>query len=722
MNSRWGGFLNNVEAFDANFFGIFPRKAEKMDPQQRLLLEVTWEALENASINAQDLAGSKTGTLIGMFSHDYSWNSVLQPETIDAHSANGMAHCIAANRISNFFDLKGFSMAIDTACSSSALALHLACRSLRDKENDLMVVGGVNLILNPISSILLSKTIPLSPTGRCRTFDQQADGTVRSEGCGILILKRLSEALAEGDHIWAQILGTASNQDGRSSGLANPNVNSQCEVIEEALWNAQVTPQQISLVEASGTGTPVGDSIEVEALSETIGQHRADQSGCALAAVKTNIGHTEGASAALSIIKVALALNKRQIPAHLHFTNLNSRISLEKTPFYLPQQLTPWNPIDGKRIAALNSFGLGGTNVHVILSEVPALTPVEKDETWPQLFTLSAKTEKALQDLMKRYLKYLMDNPTVNLSALCRTLNGGRARFPYRLAFPAKSIPQVYHLLEEKLTTSLSAAELMKATEPLKFAFFFADNESQAEDLPNTCIPEITVLKPYLDEVESAWNDLMGTTGIPVFPRGSQPLQFSVDQKLFIFSWHYAIAHLFMSWGIQPSLLQGNGVGEFLAAHFSGILSLEDALALALHKNPIELETRLAPPKIRVLSNTTGQRLLWQEAKQEEYWIQTSRTRLSTTQLNQSIQQENGDLILAIGTRNSLISINNLKDSIIFSLIPYQEAEQVNIDLTKILGQLFTLGSDLNFQQQKGVKIPLPSYPFQRKNFPFNTH
>src|ERR1700682_40050 len=372
MYTRWCGFLDHVDQVDPEFFGISPREAAGMDPQQRLLLEVAWEALERAAYPPERLAASQTGVYIGACSSDYVRHQFADLNAIDAYAGTGIAHSILANRLSYLLDLQGPSMAVDTACSSSLVAIHLACQSLRTGECRLALAGGVNLILSPEPSIIFSRARMMAADGRCKTFDARADGYVRGEGCGVVVLKRLSDARADGDFIWAVIRGAAVNQDGRSNGLAAPNLLAQQGVIRQALANAGVEPRLIGYVEAHGTGTALGDPIEVEALSEIYGKPEAGGS-CFLGSVKTNMGHLEAAAGIAGLIKAVLCLQRDEIPPHLHFRTLNPNISLEQTRFAIPTVRTPWPADSPARLAAVSSFGFGGTNAHVILEAAPVV-------------------------------------------------------------------------------------------------------------------------------------------------------------------------------------------------------------------------------------------------------------------------------------------------------------------------------------------------------------
>ncbi len=367
-----GGFLHQVDLFDPGFFGISGREAESMDPQQRLLLEVSWEALENAGIAASNLRGSSTGVFVGITTSDYARLGTENDSTdLDIYSATGGSLNVAAGRISFVLGLNGPAIAVDTACSSSLVALHLACQSLRGRECDLALAGGVNMLLAPEPFICLAKWGMMAADGRCKTFDERADGFVRGEGCGVVALKRLSDALAAGDRVLALIRGTAINQDGASSGLTVPNGLAQQAVVRAALKAAGLEPHDVDYLEAHGTGTAVGDPIELEALAAVLGKDRPPDRPLRVGSVKTNIGHLESASGIAGLIKVVLSMGKEEIPRQLHFRKLNPRISLGNVPIEIPVTAIAWPRTERPRIAGVNSFGFSGTNAHVILQEAP---------------------------------------------------------------------------------------------------------------------------------------------------------------------------------------------------------------------------------------------------------------------------------------------------------------------------------------------------------------
>jgi acyl transferase domain-containing protein/acyl carrier protein len=376
--SRWGGFLDRVDEFDAEFFGISPREAQHMDPRQRILLETAWEALANAGLATEQrvpggptpLSGSNTGVFIGHMVGDYYSLETGNPAGIDSYVSTGNLDSILANRLSYVLNLQGPSLAVDTACSSSLVALYLACQSLRLDESQTAIAGGINLMLTPEMHVMGAQSLLLSPDGRCKTFDRGANGFVRGEGCGLLVLKRLADALAANDPVLAVIRGIAVNQDGRTNGISAPNGLSQQRVIRCALHNALLEPSRVTFVETHGTGTVVGDTIEFEALAEVYGQPSAE-GPCYLGAVKTNLGHLEGAAGAAGVIKMLLCLRHGCIPPNLNFREINPHIALEPTRFRLPLEVQPWSVTEGPRRGAVSSFGLGGTNGHAILEEAP---------------------------------------------------------------------------------------------------------------------------------------------------------------------------------------------------------------------------------------------------------------------------------------------------------------------------------------------------------------
>ncbi|MBT7297887.1 MAG: polyketide synthase, partial [Victivallales bacterium] len=362
MYTRWGGFIEQIDEFDADFFGISPREATRVDPQHRLLLEVAWEALEDAGIPPESLSQTGTGVYVGVIANDYALLQSRDLDDIDVFSGTGSSHAILANRVSYALNLRGPSITLDTACSSSLVTVHLACQSLRRQETDMALAAGVNLILSPEMTVALSKAHMMSPDGRCKAFDASADGYVRGEGCGVVVLKRLSDARRDGDRILAAVRGTAVNHDGRSNGLSAPNGPAQEEVIRAALADGHVAPGEVGYIETHGTGTRLGDPIEMDALANVFAPgHTADRP-LRLGSVKTNIGHLESAAGVAGLIKAVLVLQNGQIPPHLHLKTPNPLLRMESIPFIIPTQLASWPQSEIPRRAGVSSFGFGGTN------------------------------------------------------------------------------------------------------------------------------------------------------------------------------------------------------------------------------------------------------------------------------------------------------------------------------------------------------------------------
>ncbi|NEO82461.1 polyketide synthase, partial [Moorena sp. SIO4G3] len=428
MSTRYGGFIERLQEFDANFFGISPKETIHLDPQQRLLLEVSWEALERSGINPQKLKGSSTGVFVAIGGNGYLQKILTQGlEQIDAYMASGNTYSTASGRISYLLGLKGPNLAVDTGCSSSLVSVHLATTSLRNRESNLALAGGVNVLISPELHIGLSKAGMLSPYGRCKTFDSTADGFVGGEGCGMVILKRLSDAVADGDNILAVIRGTAINHDGDTSGLTVPSRPSQQAVIGQALENGGVDPASISYIEAHGTGTSLGDPIEVGAIGTVFGPTHSKEHPVIIGSAKSNVGHLASAAGIAGMIKVILQLQYRKIAPSLHFKQPNPYINWAQLPVQVATKLTSW-PANGKsRIAGVSSFGMGGTNAHVIIEEAPSQVKIQNNniERPVHLLTLSAKTEKALEDLVSNYQNYLETNPELALADVCYTASTG---------------------------------------------------------------------------------------------------------------------------------------------------------------------------------------------------------------------------------------------------------------------------------------------------------
>ncbi|MBP2632102.1 MAG: amino acid adenylation domain protein, partial [Firmicutes bacterium] len=452
----WGGYLDNVDEFDAEFFGISPREAASMDPQQRLLLEVAWEALEDAGQVPERLGGESVGVFVGISSCDYG-TMLRNSSEMDIYAATGNAWSIAANRISYLLNLQGPSLSIDTACSSSLVSVHLACKSLQNGESTLALAGGVNLLLSPEVTGAFAKAGMLAPDGHCKTFAAEANGYVRGEGAGIVVLKSLSKALQDGDPIYALIPGSAVNQDGRSNGLTAPNGPAQEKVLVEAYKRAGISPGKIQYIEAHGTGTSLGDPIEANALGKVLATERSPENPCVIGSAKSNIGHLEAAAGIAGIIKVALAMKHRQIPASLHFDKPNPYIPFEELPLRVQTELGPWPDMSSSLLAGVSSFGFGGTNAHVVLESFQATSLKKHSMTdylpkVEQLLTISASSQGALCDLAKSYRDYMGgEGKSFSWNDICYTTGARRGHHDHRLALVARSREEAVDNLEKYL-------------------------------------------------------------------------------------------------------------------------------------------------------------------------------------------------------------------------------------------------------------------------------
>ncbi|MBW4479949.1 MAG: type I polyketide synthase [Tolypothrix brevis GSE-NOS-MK-07-07A] len=591
MSTRWGSFIENVDQFDANFFGISPREAQQMDPQQRLVLEVAWEALENSAIMSDKLAGSQTGVFVGVGNCDYDRLMCQDLAHLNAYSGTGTSYSIVANRLSYLLDLRGPSITVDTACSASLVAIHLACLSLHNQESHLALAGGVNLILSPHTTIILSQANMMAPDGRCKTFDAGANGYVRGEGCGILVLKRFSDALKDENNILAVIRGSAVNQDGLSNGFTAPNGLSQQAVIRQALENALVQPAQISYLEAHGTGTSLGDPIEFESFKTVLMQGRSPDRPCWIGSVKTNVGHLESAAGVASLIKVILSLQHREIPPHLHLNQLNRYISLEGTPFCIPTKCQSWSTGTEPRLAGVSGFSVGGTNCHIVLEEAPTVDVVTGDMERPlHILTLSAKSEKALQELAQSYDAYFQSHPETLLADVCFTANTGRSHFTHRLAVIAESNVQLQGALGT-FATGENAPKLVsgivQSRNSPKIAFLFTGQGSQYVNMGRQLYETQPTFRRTIDLCDRILSpDLEQSLLSVLYPElgMSSPLHETVYTQPALFALEYALAELWKSWGIVPDVVMGHSVGEYVAACVSGVFSLEDGLKLIVQR------------------------------------------------------------------------------------------------------------------------------------------
>ncbi|MEO8057467.1 MAG: beta-ketoacyl synthase N-terminal-like domain-containing protein [Burkholderiales bacterium] len=588
MFTRHGGFIEGVDAFDAEFFGISPREAESMDPQQRLLLETAWHAFEDAGIAPSALHGSRAGVFLGVCNNDYGRMLFAHPQRIDPYFSPGNAGSVVSGRLSYFLGTHGPSITVDTACSSSLVAIHLAMQSLRAGECELALAGGINLILSPEMNINFSKGRMMARDGRCKTFDDRADGYVRGEGCGVVVLRRLRDCTAA-DRVLAVLRGSAINQDGRSGGLTAPNGPAQEAVIRAALASASLQPAQIAYVEAHGTGTSLGDPIEVQALGAALSPGRDAAQPLAIGSIKTNVGHLEAAAGVAGLLKVVLALQHREIPPHLHLQTLNSHIDWAAWPIVVPTVATPWQSIGGRRLAGVSSFGFSGTNAHVIVEEAPQASERALPETdrLQHVLALSARDARALQAQAAAFAERLHETRDT-LADICFTSNTGRTHFSHRLTLRGETREAMQKALLA-FTRGAPAAGLVHdvSTAPPRIAFLFTGGGAQSVGMALGLYERSAVFRAALDAAAAILDPLIGRSLIDVL-RAPGEADAPIHQTRFgqpaLVAVEIALAALWRSWGIVPSAVLGHSLGEYAAAHVAGVLSLEDALRIVVER------------------------------------------------------------------------------------------------------------------------------------------
>ncbi|MEP6915116.1 MAG: type I polyketide synthase, partial [Acidobacteriota bacterium] len=591
MNTRFGAFVAGIDRFDPQFFGISPREAASMDPQQRLVLETAWEALEHAGIDPDSLVGSDTGVFAGSSTHDYGFLHIRygDPSAFDAYFGTGNAPNAISGRLSYVLGLQGPSVAIDTACSSSLVAVHLASQSLRAGECRIALAGGVNVILVPELTINFSRARMMAPNGRCKTFDASADGYVRGEGAGIVVLKRLSHAKADGNRILAVLRGSAVNQDGRSGGFTAPSELAQQAVIRRALALARLQPLDISYVEAHGTGTSLGDPIEVQALAAVLGPGRSADAPLYLGSAKTNFGHLEAAAGIAGLIKVTLALQHQALPAHLHFTQPNPYAPLAEIPAVVPTATIPWPAsASGPRRAGVSSFGFTGTNAHLIVEEAPPVEPIASGDRPLQVVTVSGRSEEAMRASAARLAACLASEaPGPSLADVALTTTAGRSHFAHRAAMVVGSLDEARESLEAvgRVETS-PRAEIGRAgaaTRP-DVAFLFTGQGAQYAGMGRRLYETEPAFRRTLDRCADLLGPSLSAPLLAVMHGPADTAPATLDATGFtqpaLFALEYAVAELWRSWGIEPAAVIGHSVGEYAAACVAGVFSLEDGLRL----------------------------------------------------------------------------------------------------------------------------------------------
>jgi acyl transferase domain-containing protein/acyl carrier protein len=723
-----GGFLRDVDCFDAAFFGIAPREAARLDPQQRLLLEVAWEALEQAGIAPHSLRGSRTGVYVGQATHDYAHLQVksADPTDFDAYFGTGTAASVASGRLAYTLGLHGPALTLDTACSSSLVALHLACQALRLGECNLALVGGVNLILSPEAVISMCQSRMMAPDGRSKTFDATADGFGQAEGCVVVVVKRLADAIRAGDTIMAVIRGSAVNQDGASSGLTAPNGPAQEAVIRSALMDAGLPPNAVGYVEAHGTGTPLGDPIELQALDAVFRQGRATSEPLLVGSIKTNLGHLEAAAGLAGLLKTVLALKHGQIPPHLHFRTPNPFVSWDDVAIRVADQTVRFPQIDGRRIAGVSAFGFSGTNAHVVVEAAP---PTGERAASPRpytrsLLTLSARSDAALGDLVAAYRR-LLTAPDVDLADVAFSANTGRSPAGHRLTLIAENARAAATMLDGfHAATPVSGLHtaVLDIADPPRIAFLFTGQGTELVGKAWRAYQDHSAFRTAMEacdrlfarHLSGSLMDLIAaatvTNAAEPYPQWKRPALFSVQ---------WALACLWRSWGLQPGLVIGDGTGDYVAACVSGALTLEDATALlasatldTVSSEAMVSRITMRQPAITYISGSTGDAV--------KHWRDIGR---DTGHLANGLRTAH-----ALGYRIYLAfgGARGLPDASDCLSLPTLTADQHPwLTTYETIGQLYLAGAKIDWAAIDAPYAPrrvaLPTYPFQRSRHWLNT-
>lgn len=601
MHVKSGGFLQEkIDEFDALFFGISPREANSLDPQQRLLLEVSWEAFEDAGIDPDSLAGSNTGVFIGGFMMDNKLTqfSPLNRHTIASNTAVGMSLTMLSNRLSYTYDLRGPSISIDTACSSSMVALDQACRSIWTGDSNIALVGGVNVMHRPEVFIAMCKGGFLSPDGRCKSFDERADGYGRGEGAGIVVVKTLSEAERDGDQVYAIIRATGCNQDGHTDGITVPNPDSQRALIEKVSKKAQVALKDIQYFEAHGTGTPVGDPLEMSAIGGTVGQAKSKDETCIVGSVKGNIGHLEAASGIAAIIKSALSLKNKCVTPQANLINLNPNIPFDKLKIKIPLKIEPLNDKNGSVFAGINSFGYGGTNACAILeSYQPTIKSQESQkitvsENQRYILPLSARSKPALQATAKNIHQWIEDNPNTSINNLTYSAGTRRAHLSNRLTVTANSLSELNDNLKQYINVGshISCVEGSINEKRNKLVFVFTGMGPQWWAMGHELMASEPVFLASVKRSDKAFAKISGWSILAEMMKPEEETIITETQvaQTANFVLQVALVDLWDSWGITPSAIVGHSVGEVTTGYISGILTLEEALLVSYHRSRIQ--------------------------------------------------------------------------------------------------------------------------------------
>ena len=721
MCTKWGGFINDFDMFDSQVFRIHKKAAERMDPQHRLFLEQVWTGFEHAGYSKKDIASVTTGVFAGLSSQEYAWHILKNNYSLTHYDGLGTARSLLPNQVSHFFGLTGPSMAIDTACSSSLTAIHLACQSLGRGECDIAVAGGVNLAFDPSSFIIFSKAGVLSKTGRCRIFDNKADGYVRGEGAGVVILKPLDKARLDNDNILAVIKGSVINHNGENFSITTPSLKAQVQLFKKAYQHTGINPETITYLEAGSAGTYLGDPIEIRALANVFGKYTSKQKYCAIGSTKPYVGHLEASCGIASLIRVISSMQHKKIPGLLNFSRLNKAINLDNSPFYINPGNIDWAPENRTMRAGITNFGFGGTNVHVIVENARASESQPVPGNQPEIFTLSAKTAQAFSNKSNDLNAYLTSNPACAIQDIAYTLNKGRNHFTeYRTAFIANSKKQF-------------AASLSQLTQPFKknkqsSVIFALHHIHENHPLFAYLSEKSHIFQGYLLSCDRALNKIKRNSSFSLIPTNQKTYQKPPDEYL-QFTLQYSLAKLLISFGIMPQTLVCAGWGQIAGACVANVIDIQTGLNLVNMLYEYQLFQKQHPQ---------------QQSHEQAQAIQTFIRKLTLKQagfnlchtINPAEHHLFHQLARKTGAcdRNHVTDIMQKKDSVIIKIsqdspdLPtphatslFSEKDSPQTVIPRILAQMYKAGADLNwdsvYHHTQRKRIPLPTYPFDRKRF-----
>ena len=733
--SRHGGFVDGVGDFDAGLFGVSPREAVGMDPQHRLMLEVAWEALEDSGCAPDSLRGTATGVFVGMGSGDYAQVGLEAGGLagIDAYAATGNASNFGANRLSYALGLEGPSVVVDTACSSSLVALHLAVNSVRSGESELALVGGVNVMASPVTTIALSQGRMLSVEGACRTFDAGADGYVRGEGCGVVVLKRLSVAQAAGDRIMAVIKGTATNQDGKSSGVTVPRASAQQKVVRAALGAAGVEGSDVGYVEAHGTGTALGDPIEVRALASVLGSGRAVDKPLMVGSVKTNIGHLEAAAGIAGLIKTVLVLERGVVPPHRNLSMLNPHVDWENIAVRVPTRVTPW--VGDARVAGVSSFGFGGTNAHAILGSAPVVESEPcRDRSGVAVVKLAGNGVEAVRASARGLVDFLSANPDVTPQQVAWTANTARADLPDRAVVSGGSRAELISGLRSVADGAVDGSVLgpVRVAESVpRVAFVVPGHGARVAGIFSGVHGVDPVVTQVVDEV-------VRICGFPLSvlldggDRSSELLTDTAIAQPALYAVGVALGAWWRARGVEPAVIVGHSVGAYAAAALAGVFTVAEGAMIVGERarltaeladtGAVEAGMRSVCERIKFLPATVE--LLmdanWITSERSfsgpTHWVKFEPKPVDLQPVANALATWGADVVIDLASEFVLTTEDESDDSVIGTMPPGGGAPAMVYALSK----LWLRGAQVRWREvtpRPQLPVMLPHYPFQRERY-----